>query len=433
MKYDEVLISNLVRSDNYYQDQKEVDDLRYDAIKMAHAYHFSNNRFYKNLCEIKGIDKTITIRDIPRVLIPDSVFKSYDVQNPETQPNMFHEWLNNISSFEINFNPPSPTKNLDDLLAYYDTQGLRLGFSSGTSGKLTFLPRDEFTQNMIAYSYSEAVDATVEVNRGVDQFILGIPSKTFLQVGYNGKITAQHLSNGNEENIFFGFTELTADLIRMRMRGPQNVKETMFNFLVKRLLPWKQRQSIKNMVKRLMDKKKQRIIFLAPPFLLVDAANYVIENNLELKLTNDSIIASTGGFKGRKVTSRKEMNNLLLKAFGTDTNQYLDLYGMTESNSIFVECTEGNNKHVPPWIEVILLDENLEPINNKEGKVTGRYGFLEPSSRSFPGFIMTGDIITVDYDGCPHCNKKTPIVTEIGRAPIEEGRGCSGVLSRSAR
>ncbi|MDY1591658.1 MAG: hypothetical protein RBS85_05805 [Methanofastidiosum sp.] len=49
-----------------------------------------------------------------------------------------------------------------------------MSFSSGTSGKLTFLSRDPFTQSLIIRSYAEAIDATLKLDKGKERSILGI-------------------------------------------------------------------------------------------------------------------------------------------------------------------------------------------------------------------------------------------------------------------
>jgi hypothetical protein len=424
--YDTGLINSLVSQDNYYKSQDEVREIRHKAIKMSHMHHFENNAFYNKFCKARGIGKDITEKTFPDLLIPDSVFKSYEMENPEKEPVRFKKWVDSISSVrpEVTLNG---AKSLEELLVQFQKSGLFLGYSSGTSGKLTFLPRDEFTRSMIVRSYVEAVDATIKVNKGKDFFVLGIPARTFLQVGFNGRTTAEYLSPGN---IYYAMKELVSDIVRLRMRGPKTLKEMVINEAMKRMLPGIEKKAVKGIVDTLVRKKGGRIIFMAPPFLIVNSARYILDNGLDVKLSADSVLASTGGFKGRKITSRDEMNKLIKEAFNVDENRYIDLYGMTESNSIMVECTEGNNKHIPPWKEVVLFDDHMEPIEPK-GKVTGYYGFLEASSRSFPGFIMTGDKITVDYDGCPSCKKKTPVVSEIGRAPRTEGRGCAGVLSKT--
>lgn len=423
--YNSELIEQLVRPENYFKDPEEVRELRHKAIKMAHKFHYNNNAFYHNYCKMKGIGEEITEKDFPKILIPDDTFKSYDMEYPEKEPLKFRNWVDYVSSVKVDF-ALKPAGSLDDLLSQFDKNGLLLGFSSGTTGRLTFLPRDKYTQQMIVKAYIATVDATVELNKGKDKFVLGIPKKTYLQIGWNGRNVAEALSPGN---VVYAFKELKSDIVRMRMRGPRGVKEKVLNSLVKIMLPRVEKKAIKTIIDSLIKWKNERVIYLAPPFIIVESAKYVLENGIDVKLREDSILASTGGFKGRKETSREEMNKLIEEAFGIDPHRYLDIYGMTESNSMIMDCLEANKKHVPPWKEIILFDENLELIE-PEGKVTGQYGFLEPSSRSFPGFILTGDKITVNFDGCGECDKRTPVVEEIRRMPKVEDRGCAGVLAR---
>lgn len=423
--YDESMIFELVSQRHYFSDPGEVKNMRHKAIIMAHKHHFHNNAFYRDLCKSKGIGEAITPKDFPRIVIPDSVFKSYEMENPESEPLAFKKWVDRISSIQTSF-VPSRAKSLEAMLSQYEKNGLFLGFSSGTTGKLTFLPRDEFTRSMIMRSYVEAVDATIKLNKGKDYFVLGTPQKTYLQVGYNGRVTAEALSPGN---VYFAIKDLKSDIVRIRMRGPRTLKEKGMNQVMKRMLPRIEKNAIEGMVNALKKNKDRRVVFMAPPFFLVDTAQYIIDKGLDVKLTPDSAIASTGGFKGRKVTGRGDIDKLLMDAYGVDKGRYIDLYGMTEANSIMVECMENSVKHIPPWMEVVLFDDHMEPIEPK-GKVTGYYAFLEPSSKSFPGFIMTGDKLTVDYDGCT-CNRRTPVLLSIERAPRVEGRGCSGVLSKT--
>ena len=421
------ILNKLITPENFFKDPEEVKKLRLKAIKAAHKHHYKNNPYYHKMCKSKEIGEDITEKDLPQLLIPDKVFKSYPMEFPEDAPLEFKKWLSKVTSVDIERINITKTSSLEGLLSQFYEQGILLGFSSGTTGRLTFLPRDKYTQSMLVKSYVASVDSTVKLNKGKDYFILGIPEKTFLQVGWNGRNVAEAISPGR---VFYGFGPLKADLIRMRNRGPKNIKEKLMNTLAGFMLPRVEKNAIKKMTNKLIELNGQRVIFLAPPFLIVETARYILENGLNVKLTEDSIIASTGGFKGRAVTSRGEMNKLIEEAFGINSNHYLDLYGMTESNSIIMECTEANLKHIPPWKEVFLFDENLEVIE-PDGKVTGRYGFIEPSSTSFPGFILTGDRITVDWDGCSEDNKTTPVVVNIERLPTEEGRGCSGVLAKT--
>ena len=56
------------------------------------------------------------------------------------------------------------------------------------------------------------------------------------------------------------------------------------------------------------------------------------------------------------------------EAFGIRPEKTFDNYGMTEMNSTAAECPEFRNKHFQPWLEPIILDDNLEPLHSIEEK-----------------------------------------------------------------
>ena len=420
------LLDKLIRPESYYADEKEIRELRFKAIKAAHKYHYENNQFYRKHCKSKGIGDEITEKDLPKLLIPSEVYKSYPMDFPEENVREFTNWLRGVSSVEIPEIEGKP-RSLDDMLERFDRKGLLLGFSSGTSGRMTFLPRDKFTQEMLVKSYVATVDANVKLEKGKEYFILGIPKKSYLQIAWNGRNTSNAISPGN---VFYAFEELSADIVRIRTGKLKNFKERIMRKLISLMLPRVERKAEEKLIKKLQEFKGRRVIFLAPPWMIANVARKIIERGIDARLREDSIISSTGGFKGRKPIDRKELNRLIEEAFGVSADRYTDLYGMTESNSIIMECFAGHVKHFPPWIEPILFDEQLEPIE-PHGKTVGRYGFIEPSSLSFPGFILTGDRITVDWDGCDQDNLNGPVVLNIERITGVEERGCAGVLSRT--
>jgi len=422
----ENLIDQLIRSDLYKADYDEVKKLRIKAIKAAHKYHFENNMFYKRHCKAIGIGKEIYEKDLYQVLVPSEVFKSYPMDFPEENVSEFIEWLRGISTIKIP-NIYGSFKSLDNMLYEFDKKGVLLGFSSGTSGRMTFLPRGKKTQEYLVRSYISTVTANVKLEMGKEYFVLGIPKKSYLQIAWNGRNVAETISPGN---VFYAFDELKADIVRIRTGMTKNFKEKLISSLAGFMLPRVERKAEERILNKLLELKGRRIIFLAPPWILANIAKRILDKGVEVRLHEDSIISSTGGFKGRKVIDRKELNKLLEEALGINSDRYTDLYGMTESNSIFMECFANHVKHIPPWIEPILLDDQLEPIE-PHGKTTGRFGFIEPSALSYPGFILTGDKVTIDWDGCDADDLNGPVILSIERIKGLEERGCAGALSRT--
>ncbi|MGQ4892095.1 MAG: hypothetical protein ACP6IP_06360 [Candidatus Njordarchaeia archaeon] len=420
------LLEELISHRSYKRDIEQIEELRFKAIRAAHKYHFENNKFYNKYVKSKGLSSEITKSDYPKILVPSETFKSYPSDFPEENVEEFSKWLRNVSSIPVP-QLKGKRKSLEQMLMDFDKEGIFLGFSSGTSGKMTFLPRDEYTRKKLVDSYVTTVESHVELYKGKEIFILGIPKRSYLQIAWNGKNVANAISPGN---VYFTFEDLSADIVRIRSGKTKGIKDKLLAKAMDLFLPRVERKAVEKTITILQEQNGKRVIFLAPPWFIAKVSSEILEKGIEIKLREDSIVSSTGGFKGREPIDRRKLNKLIEEALGVPSDRYTDLYGMTESNSIIMECLEGHVKHFPPWIEPILFDENLEPIE-PNGKTTGRYGFLEPSIVSYPGFILTGDKITVDWDGCDQDDLNGPVILKIERISGVEERGCAGTLSRT--
>ncbi|MDY1591657.1 MAG: hypothetical protein RBS85_05800 [Methanofastidiosum sp.] len=54
---------------------------------------------------MKGLSGDIKFEDFHKIVIPDTVFKSYQMESPEKSPQEFKKWIYRISSVPINFTP----------------------------------------------------------------------------------------------------------------------------------------------------------------------------------------------------------------------------------------------------------------------------------------------------------------------------------------
>jgi len=91
-------------------------------------------------------------------------------------------------------------------------------------------------------------------------------------------------------------------------------------------------------------------------------------------------------------------------------------------------CPEGHYLHLPPTIVYpMVLDEHLKPVGYEE---SGRFAFIDPLANSYPGCIITGDIVKL-YESCPVCGRTGPVLEpEVRRATGEEIRGCAEEMRR---
>lgn len=183
-------------------------------------------------------------------------------------------------------------------------------------------------------------------------------------------------------------------------------------------------------VERLVDDLRDRAVMTAPqvvvgpPPLILDAAVRLLEDE-PLETSPCRHLVTIGGWKRREgeMVDREEFHELVRRAFGlVDRRQFRDAYNMVELNTAIVECA-AHRKHCPPWVHVSALDpRTLEPV--PDGR-PGLLSFLDPTPRSFPGFIISDDFGTLERHQACECGIVGDVLTVERRVNRLESRGCA--------
>jgi len=409
----------------------KAEELRFKAIKYAFDYHYSHNRFYRQYCQQREV-KSDDIREqsdfckIP--LIPDTFFKDY----PEGMD--FARWLGEVFTGEM----PNPTlrnnhPSFDEVMDALEEKGVLVLFSSGTSGRFSFIPRDEISWMRLKYTILNMYSMLPPISN-IRRFPLASdPRKTHLTfvrtmgtVAYEiirpEEVTAQMEKRGD--------TEITTEMIRLSMGITKGVKEKV---KARALLVAMRRQRNKRLNDFITflercDKEKVNTSISETPFTINDLMTRIEERGKKLNLEG-SLLITAGGWKlqeGKK-TPEKGFRERVERVLGIPDERCRDIYGMTECSTLTAAC-EGHYKHIPHSILYpLVLDENDEPLGYGE---YGRFAFLDPLANSYPGFILTGDRVRI-LESCPVCNRPGPVIeSDISRVKKVEDRGCGGVMGR---
>ncbi|HDI75015.1 MAG TPA: hypothetical protein ENF55_03570, partial [Thermoprotei archaeon] len=314
-------------------------------------------------------------------------------------------------------------KFLDDLSQY-----IWLSYSSGTTGRFTFIPRDEQTKEFCIRSFAEAAVAISGDYVRNMHFILALPRKTHLFISWIPKEVAERISG----KVTVLLNEISADIVRARTKPPATFSEKVKSSIIGLLGGIMKSKLIKKLyseVEKAVAKREEIILFGSMPVMYAFCKK-LVERGERLELPGRSIVVTGGGFKLEKGVSIEQFNKLLYEALGIPApERHVDGYGMCECNILFYSCVEGGEKHVPPWVKVLLLDEELRPLP-EYGRQTGRLAFFDPLAQSYPGFIITGDKVTINWNGCSKCSREGPVIEKIERIKSEEGRGCALVLGK---
>ena len=409
--------------------KEKFDEYRLEAIKHVFHHHYNNNKFYRNICKEKNVkpDDIKRIEDFYKIpLLPHRFYKDYP------SGKQFAIWLANLMSIELpKIVIEKKNPSYDDVIDDFQKAGITVCFSSGTTGRFTFIPRDEKTYKMGQYAIARC--ATEMLSHWYDYnsnayLLFPNPKKTNI---YVGKVTNVLFDLVKSVNVAID-RKITTDLLRIAMGITTNFKEKMMSKIARKMNKRMNEKMIQKIIKWLdeMERKGEKIIFAGAPFIL----NMVMEELSKEGRTYDfgerGAVLTGGGWKiyEDKRMPVEEFRKKIEKIFGIPSKNCLDLYAMVEGNGFMVHCPEGHYLHIPmTYFHPMVLDEDGMPLEYGE---EGRFAFLDALALSYPGFIITGDKVKL-LEECPACHRNTPVLEpEIERIRGEEIRGCAEEMRR---
>jgi long-chain-fatty-acid---luciferin-component ligase len=401
----------------------EAQTMQLNAITHAFKHHYHNNSFYHEYCKTEGVSPSDieTSEDLLKIpLVPDVTFKQY----PEGRD--FARWLAGVFTGKlpkIVIEGPNPT--FDDVINAFGASGVIVTYSSGTSGRFTFIPRDQKT--FLASIYA-SVKAFVDMWAGYDPETNGCllfpnPKKTNL---YAAKASTAYFDIMSDVLVPID-RELTTRVIQAAMTADPPSRETASRVqnqeqqkVIDQIISWLERN----------DEKKQRISIIGAPYLLHAVMDKMQREGKSLDFGERGAVVSGGGWKviaDARLTAadfRRQVRDVL----GIPENCCFDFYGMVEGNWFMIHCPEGHYLHTPyTYCKPFVLDKYLAPVDYGEW---GRLAFLDGLANSYPGFIISGDEVRM-LERCPVCDRPGPVLEpEVKRAKGEEVRGCSEEVQR---
>jgi phenylacetate-coenzyme A ligase PaaK-like adenylate-forming protein len=416
----------LFSTEMFFNEYKKNQEMILPALKYSFKHHYENNVIYKKLCEINKVtpDKIKTMDDIKKIpLLPDSFFKDY------TDNREFLKWLNNVSTGMLpNLDLKTDKPDYDDVIDQFNKKGISIMFTSGTSGRFSFIPRSKRSWDRLRYNAIKSVVELMDYNPN-DSVILLIPDprQTNLTIASLFGI-AFDLYKPDNINIALENTKITTKFLRMQRAETIGIREKIKAKAIAKISPLVQNKSDQKMISLLerFEKTGERANIAGPPFWLNRILEKMKAEGKAVDLPNSQVLTG-GGWKAEedKRAPEESFREKVQEILGIPQERYHDVYAMSECSSVFLSC-EGHYKHIPPTIIPIVLDEDLKQIGYDE---FGRFAFIDPIPDTYPGFIITGDKVKI-IEHCPTCNREGPVLDiEVTRLPGTEGRGCAAVMA----
>jgi hypothetical protein len=124
----------------------------------------------------------------------------------------------------------------------------------------------------------------------------------------------------------------------------------------------------------------------------------------------NSLGISAGGGKGTVLP--QDWREQVIEFTGMPRSQWVfSAYGMTELTGPMPGCME-NVAHIPPYIVPFLLDPESGAILPRNGLQTGRFAAVDLLAQNLWGGVITGDKVTIEWDGACPCGRKGAYVLD---------------------
>ncbi len=405
---------------------QEAEQLQYKALKYQFKNQYENNHIYHDFCKQENISPGDINgpQDLLKIpILPDGFFKQY----PEGKE--FATWLANIFTGELpQIKIKQKNPSYDQVLDAFNEVGLTVAFSSGTSGRHTFIPRDKKTFNLSQYTLAKGAAAMMYPFLQYDSYgymLMPNPTKVNIWAGRNLEVytkVVKHMEYAIDRAI-------TTDIIQATMGGAGGLKAKIIRKASK-----KTSQKMKDDMIRWFDhhhNTDNKITLMGAPWILWFALEYAESKGKTYDFGEQGFIITGGGWKihEQKRVTAKDFRKRIEELLGIPPNQVLDLYNMVECNGWFTQCPEGHHLHINnSYIKPIILDEDNQPIDGFDE--AGRLAFLDAAAYSYPGFITTGDKVRL-LEHCPSCGRSGPVLApEVDRVKGADVRGCAEEMRR---
>jgi len=420
--------------------RSELDALQRDGVRARFAQLRVAIPMLERLARQRQVAAVDALEDVVPVLFDHAVYKSYP-------PSLLDQhryadltaWLNRLTAFDLSGVDVSACRSIDDwLLTLARETPLAVCHTTGTSGSLSFLPwaKSEWLRMFGTYPvlfFQDFGDFGRPPARL--QVPLNLPCVyPFFRSGGMSHTVANdaivHIIAGGEERFHAAYpARLSADLLLLGARlkaaaargrtavaaGPELAARRGEFEMLQRDMPAHLARFFAEMRKRFAG---QRVFVLATSNLLFTMAQNGLAQGISGVFAADSVVV-TGGGKGLELPA--DWRDTVRRFLGAGSIH--DCYGMSEMAGQFIACEFGHY-HAVPWIVPFVLDPADDRLLPRRGRASGRFAFYDLLVHSRWGGLVTGDAVTLDWDGgCP-CGRTAPyLLRDIRRlgGPARDG------------
>ncbi len=397
----------------------------------------------------QGVSEIIAITDVVPLLFPHTFYKSYAYGHLEKgRYDRLNAWLQELTSCDLSGVDLKGCASLEGWMERIEeATPVRCLTTSGTSGKMSFVPRtlDEWPRMVIGYfehfhqGFGDGRKPDIKIENYKDIPIFFPNFRKGRHTTHRVVDTLASMAYGGREDMVMALYQDRMDLDVLLLAGRVasadaagrkiDIPESL---LAKRDVFLAQQANMAEATKTYFDKELlrhagKRITSYCTWGSLYDVAAHQRAMGHTHMFRPDSPIVTGGGMKGRALPP--DWYEVICEFLGKE--EVREGYGMSEQLFPAARCDYGHY-HLHPMNVSFLLDPETGEALPKTGTNTGRYAFCDLGAETYWGGFITGDEVTVTWDEpCP-CGRTGPYAYQgIQRYSEKQGGddkiSCAGV------
>lgn len=413
----------------------DVEKMQLMAVRRRFAMLKDQLPVLANLAREQGISEIESLNDAAQLLFKHSAYKSYPISLVEKgRFDRLTQWLGKLTTVDLSAVQADDLDSIDDWLdALLRDAGVRIIHSTGTSGKLSFLPIGPDDMQVQTKSAMVVMQQLGQPRpEGLENIPMVVVGHRIMYNGYGAKLEAfaRDVYKGDETMLFvLDSGRLSADVLSLggRLAAAENRgalgRSELSPSLAARLDDFvaAQRAGPERRAKffdRVFETLRGKRVMLSGNWaMLYEMMEAGRQRGLpDGMFAADSLIQCAGGTKGKSFPEGYRED---IKAFlGVPTIN--EGYGMSEITSLMGMC-EAGHYHVPPWLIAFILDPLTGEPSPRQGTHTGRFGVIDLALRQRWGGVLSGDEVTMTFGGCD-CGRASPHIADtVRRFGADEG------------
>ncbi len=429
-------------------DRDHVEAVQLTGLNLRLADRRDKIRTLGKLADAQGIGTLASIDDVAPLMFRHDIYKSYPVSLLAKQRfDQLSTWLSRLTPYDCSGLDVSHCQSIDEwLTVIQDNTLLDVATSSGSSGTCSFFPKSKRDYMFFAMSLRPQMlqDFGTEPSHGDvhDKIHVLTPLHRdgHAASGRNGQYLKQVFGFGDEAYFHPCFDhKVSADLqwlaARLRAAAAKGdvSKVDVPPSLLARRAEWEAEQrdmpaqQTEFLLRKTRELQGQQVLSMGMTVMLYSVAKRGLEEGLHSTFGPGSRVMGGGGAKG--VVLPPDHKDVICQFFGVDRMRAA--YGMTELNTMIVNC-EHDRYHMLPWVIPYLLDiEAGQPLPRK-GRQQGRAAFFDLTQDGTWGGVVSGDLATIDWDTRCECGR-VPVAVEMDIQRLSELQGGDDKITCAAQ